>query len=485
MLGKHILGYLPVQIARAVVGFGGVAILTRLMPAEMYGQYALALAAMHITAMAFHTWLDAAVARFHARADERGQLASHLATIYASFALVGAGVLIIGGIALWLAPFSVALKSALGFGLAALTLRSLLAIGIESRRAAGEIASYSIFETANILGGFALGIAILMATPLGAAGPIAGMALASLITLFFEFPTQARKSTSGKLRKRRAMVYFAYGLPVSISLVFEHLLSAGDRFLIAGLMNEAAVGIYSAGYGLADRTIDILFIWLGTAATPLMIRALEKDGPEAARKVAAQSARVMGLIGFPAAAGLALVAAPLSTVMVGEEYRAGATLILPWIALAGLMKGLMTYYFHESFILKRKTRWMATIMGVAAVANIGLNLALIPAFGIAGAAAATLISYALSLVACAALGRSLFPLPLPWLDWGRAACATAIMAGVVYWLPVSGPALHVLLAKAVCGGGVYIAAALALNIADCRSWLGIAQGWLRPVEASS
>jgi len=485
MLGKHILGYLPVQIARAVVGFGGVAILTRLMPAEMYGQYALALAAMHITAMAFHTWLDAAVARFHERAAQRGQLASHLATIYSSYAVIAVLVLIIAGLALWLAPLSMEMKTALGFGLAALTLRSTIAIGIETRRAAGEIAAYSFFETMNLLGGFALGIALLMATPLGAAGPIAGMALASLITLFFEFPAQARKARGGAPKKKRALVYFAYGLPVSVSLVFEHLLSAGDRFLIAGYLNEAAVGIYSAGYGLADRTLDILFIWLGTAATPLMIRALEQKGPEAARAVAAQSARVMGLIGIPAAVGLALVAEPLSTVMVGEEYRSGAALILPWIALAGLMKGLMTYYFHESFILKRKTRWMAAIMGAAAFLNLGLNMIFLPLFGIAGAAAATLIAYAASLVACAAIGRQLFPLPLPWLDWGKSAAAASLMALVVYFVPVTGPAIIVLFVKAGLGGTVFVTASLALNTADCRSWLGIAQSWLRPAEATS
>ena len=485
MLGKHILGYLPVQIARALVGFGGVAVLTRLMPAEMYGQYALALAAMHITAMAFHTWLDAAVARFHARASQRGQLASHLTTAYAAFAVVGFGVMIVGGALLWIVPLSTELKSALGFGLAALTLKSTVSIGLETRRAEGEVAGYSAFETFNTLAGFAIGIGLVMATPLGAAGPIAGMALGSLITLVFELPPQLKKARGGKATRRRVNVYFLYGLPVSISLVFEHLLSAGDRFLIAGLMNEAAVGVYAAGYGLADRTIDILFIWLGAAATPLMIKALEQRGEQAAREVAGQSARVMGLLGFPAAAGLALVAAPLTGVMVGEDFRAGATLILPWITLAGLMKGLMTYYFHESFILKRKTRWMAAIMGAAALFNIGLNLALIPVFGIAGAAAATLVSYALSLLACAVIGRSLFPLPLPWMDWGRAALATLAMSATVFWLPVSGPAIVVLFAKAAIGGLVYSVCALALDIAGCRSWMGVARTWLRPTEASS
>ena len=46
MLGRHLFGYLPVQAAQALVGFGGVAVLTRLMPPDMYGQYALAITAM-------------------------------------------------------------------------------------------------------------------------------------------------------------------------------------------------------------------------------------------------------------------------------------------------------------------------------------------------------------------------------------------------------------------------------------------------------
>jgi O-antigen/teichoic acid export membrane protein len=438
---------------------------------------------MHITAMAVHTWLDASVARFHARAAERGSLATHLATVYSTYALVSVGIIVLGTIAITLAPLSDAMKTALGFGLAALTLRSALAIGLETRRAAGQVASYSAFETLNTLGGFALGIGILMATPLGAAGPIAGMALASLITLLFEFPAQARKAAGGKLRKRRASIYFAYGLPVSVSLVFEHLLSAGDRFLIAGFLNEAAVGLYAAGYGLADRTIDILFIWLGAAATPLMIRALERDGEDAAREVAGQSARVMGLLGFPAAAGLGLVATPLATVMVGADFRDGAASILPWIAMAGLMNGLMTYYFHEAFILRRKTRWMAAIMAAAALFNLALNVVLIPLFGIAGAAAATLIAYAAGLVACALVGHQLFPLPLPWMDWGKAVFATVAMAVVVIAIPATGPAFLQLLAKSAAGFAVYASLAWGMNIAGCRSWIQVAQGWLRPREA--
>jgi O-antigen/teichoic acid export membrane protein len=193
----------------------------------------------------------------------------------------------------------------------------------------------------------------------------------------------------------------------------------------------------------------------------------------------------MGLLGFPAATGLALVATPLATVMVGADFREGAAQILPWIAIAALMNGLMTYYFHEAFILRRKTRWMAGIMAAAALFNLALNIVLIPLFGIAGAAAATLFAYTAGLLACALVGHQLFPLPLPWLDWGKALAATAGMAVVVIALPVSGPPFLVLVAKSGAGALAYASLALALNIADCRSWIRIAQGWLRSPEAAT
>tara|TARA_R110002072_G_scaffold33957_3_gene102281 strand:- start:567 stop:2024 length:1458 start_codon:yes stop_codon:yes gene_type:complete len=484
MLGRHLLGYLPVQAAQAIVGFGGVAILTRLMPTDMYGRYALALTAMHLCGMGLFAWLDAAVARFHARSDRRGGLSGHLRTAYATFVVLAAFALVSGGMALWAAPISDELKTALGFALAALVIKSGLHIGQETRRAAGQVAAYSGLETLNLLLGFAVGIGLLLATPLGAAGPLAGMAIGSAVALVFGLRGQISKMKNGKARAKRAALYLAYGLPVSISLVFEHLLSAGDRFLIAGMLGESAVGIYAAGYGLADRTLDIIFIWLGAAAAPLTIAALEHNGMDAARALAGRTARIMGLIAFPAAAGLALVAAPLAGVMVGEEFRSGAITILPWIALAGLMNGLMTYYFHEAFTLKRKTGAMATIMAICAVANIGLNLIFLPLFGIVGAAAATVLAYGFGLVACAIVGRRIFALPLPWIDWGKAGLATAIMAAAVIAVPVPDTAMLALMIKAISGAVVYCTAALALDAAGCRAWIGDARALLKPAEAT-
>lgn len=484
MLGRYLLGYLPVQVAQALVGFGSVAVFTRLLPADDYGRYALVIAAMSLTHILVFTWLEAAVARFHARAERRGRLREHLMTAYAAYALLAlaGGAAMIGLV--HILPLEPRLRTALVFATLALLLRALLQIGMETHRAAGDVRRFSALEASYLMLGFMIGVGLILTTDLGAAGIFAGTALAAALMLVFDLPVMLNRARGGRRQSVRVAAYAAYGLPVTLSLIFEHLLSVGDRFLIAGFLGQGAVGMYAAGYGLADRLLDIIFIWFGASVWPMTIRALEREGPAAARAVAGQAAGLMGLLCFPAAAGLALVAEPLTTVLVGEALREQAARILPWIALSGLMNGMMTYYFHEAFTLTRRTGVMAAIMSVSAVLNLGLNLVFIPAFGLVGAALATVLVYALALVVCAMMGRRHFALPLPWADWIKAGSATALMAAAVLMVPDLPAAWQTLLAQASVGAGVYGISAYLFDIAGCRQWVRDARALLTPAEAS-
>ncbi|MHA6289520.1 oligosaccharide flippase family protein [Maricaulis sp. CAU 1757] len=483
MLGRHLLGYLPVQAAQAVVGFGSVAILTRIMPAESYGQYALVLATLSLANILTFTWLEAAVARFHARAVQRRREREHLATAYGLYAIFAALLVALAGLALVLVPLDAPLKAAFSFALVSMILRAAAQIGMETHRAAGRVARYSALEAGYLMLGFTVGITLVLTTDLGAAGVFAGTAVAAASLLVVDLPVMLRRSRGGRRQPARARAFARYGAPISMSLIFEHLLSVGDRFLIAAFLGQGAVGMYAAGYGLADRLLDIIFIWFGAAVWPLTIKALEHEGVAAAQDVARRAAGLMGLVAFPAAAGLALIAGPLTHVLIGESVRAEAATILPWIALSGLMNGMMTYYFHEAFTLKRRTGVMAAIMFGAAALNLGLNLVFLPLFGIVGAALSTVIAYGLSLAVCAVIGRRYFVLPLPWIDWTKAALATLIMAMAVILLPESPWTSLDLVTKTLTGATVYGISALLLDIAGCRSWISAARSLLRPVEA--
>lgn len=472
MLNRHLLAYLPVYAAQGLVGFGAVIVFTRILTPEEYGRYALLLATASLAGTLAFTWLDAAVARHHQRAAARGRLPGHLFTAWRLYALMALAVLALAGPALWLVPLEPALKTACAFALAHVVIRSGLTLALETRRAAGEAWRYSLLESATIASAFALGVTFTVAGGLGAAGPLAGLALAGFIALCIDAPVLISKARRDRAHDKRAAAFLAFGAPVAVSLVFEGLLTTGDRFLIAAFLGEAATGAYAAGYALSDRTLSIVFLWLGTTTGPLLIRALEHEGRDAARAVAARTGGLMMLIGLPAAVGLALIAGPTAGLLIDEALSAQAARVMPFIAASGLLNGLMTFYFHEAYTLGRKPARMAAIMAAAAALNLALNLALIPVFGLVGAAMATVAAYAAALLVCAVHGRTVFALPVPWRDWSKAAAGAALMASAVLAVPGFETAILTIATKIAAGAGVYAAAVLALDAAGCRAMAG-------------
>ena len=471
-LAQALVGFLPVQAAQGLVGFGSVVVFTRLLTPDAYGQYMLVLTASALISTLIFTWLDAAVARYHARASARGRLGGHLFTALTLFAMIAAPVAILGGLLLLALDLPPALKTASAYALAYLLLRAGVMIALETRRAAGEAWRYSALETFSLAGGFAFGAALTLFTDLGSAGPLAGLALASGLALVFDLPALARKAKRDRAHNARITAFFAYGGPIAFSLIFEQLLTSGDRFLIAAYLGEAATGAYAAGYALADRSLSIVFLWLGMTTGPLLISALEHDGRKAAQDVARRTGALMGAIGFPAAAGLALVSPDLARLMIGEELAESAASIVPLIALSGLMNGIMTHYFHTAYTLGRRTGSMAFIMTGSAVLNLALNALLIPLLGLYGAAWATVAAYAIALVACAIHGRSIFPMPIPLREWSKAALATAGMAVALAYAPPTGLVITDLAVHVAFGALIYAVILLALDGLGARRWLG-------------
>jgi O-antigen/teichoic acid export membrane protein len=84
----------------------------------------------------------------------------------------------------------------------------------------------------------------------------------------------------------------------------------------------------------------------------------------------------------------------------------------------------------------RRTGFNWVITGAAAVLNVGLNAALIPEYGMEGAAAATVASFALLFAGMSAWSQRVYPVPYQWRR-----VATALVAGVA--LTVAGKTLDV------------------------------------------
>lgn len=472
MLIRHLLGYLPAHLANALVGFGGVAVLTRLLEPNEYGRYSLALSTIIFVQQSLFTWLEGAIARRYAAAQANGDLADELASAYAAYAVVATGLAVIGAAVLIFAPIPDDFRTLGGLGLGVVITNALLRLGIESRRAAREVTRTSALLASHTLLGFLTGVAFILWTDMTSAGPIAGLLVGAVVVGLADVPFMLRRLKGGLVQPKRIGVMLSFGAAISLTLAFSQIMSVADRFLIAIILDEAATGVYAAGYGLANRPLDIVFVWAGLTMAPLIVAAFEQDGAARAQELAGEFGATLILICLPAATGIALVAEPLAGFMVGEAFREDAARVIPPIAFAAFMSGCISYYFHQSFTLTQRTGMMAAALAPAAGVNVALNLWWLPIYGVMGAVWATVAAYGVGLLIFIFLGRRLLPLPIPFRVLAQAGGACAVMALIVSLIPNLGAgALVQLLVEAAIGALVYGAAALVLDIAGCREWL--------------
>jgi len=469
MFWRGVWGYLPAQIVQGVVGFLTLYVFTRLLSPADFGHYALAFSVTTLAHTVTFSWLEASMARFWAAERTPEGMATHFASLYrTSFAII-AVFIPIAALVVWLAPLTPAFKVAVAFGLAGAPVRNLAKLAQERFRAAGQVSKAAGVDILVAVLGFLVGAGFAVAGA-GAASPLLGLAIAPLFALPFILPGELRRTTGGTVDRARLRAYAAYGYPIAASLTLALVLASTDRFLLAAFMDAAAVGAYHASYSLANRTLDVIFIWLGAAGAPAMVMALERGGREALRKTALEQGSTLILIGLPAAVGLSLVARPMAELMIGRDLRDAAALVTPWIAASSFLSGLIAYYFGFGFTLGKKTGLLLITMAIPAMCNVLLNLMLIPRLGVAGAAISTAASFAIGLIACLLLSRRAIALPVPWGALTRCGLASAVMAAVVLMLPPLGGLVELILDAGV-GGLVYAGAAVALNAAGVRDVL--------------
>ncbi len=459
MFSKGLWGYLPANILQGLIGFATLMVFTRVLSPDDYGRYALTFGISSLAQTIFFTWIEAAMARFYPAESRTDREAPELyGTLYRLFTVVAVVFALVCTLGLWLWPVSGAsgqsLKMAMGLGLGCVIFRSLIKLVQEQRRSEGRVGAASMLDMIQTAGGFALGV-LCATVGLGGASPVVGGGLIALICLPFVVREDWGRALKGRFSAEKARAYAHYGFPVSASLILTLALYTADRFLIAWFLNDAEAGAYHAGFSLASRILDVLFIWFGAAGGPAMVHALEHGGITELKDNARHQIRTMAFVLFPAVGGLIMVAPALGTLLIGEGLRSDALMVTPLISLGALLSGLNTYYFLQAFTLARKTRLLVVAMAVPAVSNIALNLLLIPLMGLMGAAVASALSFALGLVASWLLGLKTLALPVPVLDLGKILLSVAVMMAAVALVPSTHLPVVDLITKGTTGVLVY------------------------------
>lgn len=462
---EPVIALAPLQIAQALVGLGALAVFTRLMSADEFGVYALALSLSLAAHTLLFTWIEAAAFRFLSVARAQGREPDHFATLLAMAVGIAALVSVAIAALFILSPASSAL---IAFAGAAAILRCPVRIARETDRASLCIGRYAALETVYLLSGFAAGVFLLSELDLGAAAPFAGLLLAGALIAAIEAPRLLAKTNGGRISRKRAFQYAAYGAPLAGALAIDLGVQTGSRVILALQAGVSEVGSYAAAFGMA-RPLDLMFVAAGAALSPLLLRAYEEKGAGAVGDPARTGFSLIAAVGAPSALALALLAAPLAQLLVGPALSDSAARALPWLAFAGLLSGCNLYYLSEAFQLTRRTGLRALLMLAPGLLQLALTALLAREHGALGAAMAACIGAAVGAVLLYAVGRRLLALPLPLGQLGRIAAVSALMAAAMSSVP-NGSSFVLPLQIAV-GCFAYALFALVFDVAGLRMLL--------------
>jgi O-antigen/teichoic acid export membrane protein len=179
-----------------------------------------------------------------------------------------------------------------------------------------------------------------------------------------------------------------YGIPLIFAAIGIYILNLSDRFMIAYYLHLKAVGIYDFGYRIAGTIQMFLIIPFSQALLPSTYKEFKRPGDKR------YYSKLMTYMCFVIVWG-GLVLAIFGTLLVkllGNNNFNGAEVFVPIIILAYIFSS-MRNVASTGMLLSGKTYYIGIITVGAGLLNIGLNIILLPRFGVIAAAYTTLIAF--------------------------------------------------------------------------------------------
>lgn len=200
-----------------------------------------------------------------------------------------------------------------------------------------------------------------------------------------------------------------FGLPMLPALLGRKILEASDRYMLPQYHSMDILGEYVMGAKVANIVEVLVLVPFLFAWQPFFYSVARRDdAPDIFARVALYFLGVAAIV-FMA---MYIVQGDVLNFIGNGEYNAASSVVLI-LVLAALINGVQ-YTISPGIHLASKLVQESALMVAAAVLNIGLNIVLIPPYGAAGAAIATLLAYLAYLVATFMLAQANYRVPYPW-----------------------------------------------------------------------
>ncbi len=397
-------------IALKLVSFAYAIYIARAFSQEVIGLFYLSLSVIGLLCIWRDLGLPASLTRYIPFFESRRDWGRAMGLLKVSYVTNAAiGILLFFVIFLLAGPLGEIYNNAgLAEGLrllaAYIVLENLLKVSTSYLQGRGDIKSCQFIGNVQNITKLVLTVALFSFFGATLATLSAAFVLSFLVTVLASTPIVLRNVSAipTKWKGELSMNELTHDiLPFGITLMFVQSLwaffSSTDRVLLGYLGNPATsietVAVYSIATQLA-LTIMVFPGALGSIFLPVVSRLAGKNDYAAMRQVIQTSQRWMFFITIPIALATMAFAGEMLSAFYGSSYRSGGTAMA--IFIMGIMFSIIAYPVALALAAMRLVRLELYVAVVAAVANIIINLLLIPILGMEGAALASAAAFLLS-----------------------------------------------------------------------------------------
>lgn len=345
-----------------------------------------------------------------------------------------------------LSSMTASLVTILRYGAVILAIDALAIIPFASLRLEHRAKKFASIRLINILLTLVLNFVFILTMDLGVEGIFLANLVASICVLLLLSPDIAKK-LSWKIDSELLRKFLPFGLTNVPAYLGSMVVQVISRPIVQSILGLSVLGIYQANYrmGVAMMVLVGLFEY---AWRPFFLRQAKTDDVRARLLFAKVLTYFMLAMGFAFLFFSFYMPHIVSTPIFGRtllraDYLSGLH-IIPIVLAAFIFQGMYTNFLAGIYI-KDRNKVLPYITGVGAAVNVAANYALIPVWGMTGAAVATLLSYVVMAGHIYYESNKVYPVAY---EWRRIASLSLIVLGIFVFE-------RLVLAELGLGRGIY------------------------------
>jgi len=257
-----------------------------------------------------------------------------------------------------------------------------------------------------------------------------------------------------KLEPQLVREWFFQGLPFALTFVLTILYFKIDQPLVYAIRPHVEAGWYAAAYKPFEALLFIPMTLLSVVFPVLSVYFRER--PQELTDAVSRFFKALLVIGWPIAVGLFVLAHPLTTMFLYPQSEPALRILALALAI-----GFVNNAFIGALSASDRQLSFTWAAGWSLIANLALNLILIPFFGYIGASWATVLTeVVLGVAGWILTRRHIGQVPVLQLTW-RPILAGLVMGAVLF--PLRNLDGVQVIIPIVVGAAVYAGAALLLR----------------------